>query len=191
MRRNPAVNWLVGGSAMTLLVGGATSAETESFLLNLAEIWRIIWRAEDEEDIGRSPTATTASKLGANTACNVATLSRGENLRALDTRLRITWAICEGQCGVDEGGFIGYLYECTWRGTTVINSLWICPHWSCQSRSKARKDRFHDCVDRSWLQPHSLALQPRMSFVSMAQFERSIYHPFPPLEVLKAGWWFR
>ena len=87
MRKNPAVNLSVGGGATTLLAGGAT-AKTEPLLLTLAEKSCIIWRKE--ENIWFSSRVMTASELGTNTACNVATPSRGENLRALDTRLRIT-----------------------------------------------------------------------------------------------------
>ena len=72
---------------MTLPAGGAT-AETEPLLLNLAKMRLTIWRAE--EGAVCSLTTTTASALGTNTACNVATLPRGENLRALDKRLRTT-----------------------------------------------------------------------------------------------------
>ena len=188
MRKNPDTNWSIGGGAMTLLVGGAT-AKTEPLLLNLLKKWCIIWRAE--ENTWFSSTATTASALGTNAACNVATLSRGENLRALDTRLRITCAICERQCSNERLDYRFIYMSVSEGGLTVINSLWICPHWSCQSRSKARKDRFHDCVDRLCLQTYSSALKTREGLVSMERFERSNYHPFPPLEVLKAGWWFR
>ena len=83
MRKNPAMHRPV---AMTLIAGGA--AETEPLLLNVAEMRFAIWRAV--EGAGCSLAATTASALGINTACNVATLPRGENLRALDTRLRTT-----------------------------------------------------------------------------------------------------
>ena len=71
---------------MTLSTGGAT--EIEWLLLNLAEMRLTIWRAV--EGAVCSLAITTASVLGTNTACNVATLPRGENLRALDTRLRTT-----------------------------------------------------------------------------------------------------
>ena len=74
-----------------MLPDGGVNTETEPLLLNLAEMRRTIWRAE--EDIGCSSTTTTASVLGTNTACNVVTLPGGENLRALDTRLRTTWLI--------------------------------------------------------------------------------------------------
>ena len=87
MRKNPAVNWSVGGAAMTLSDSGAT-VETELFLLNFAEMRLTIWCAV--EGAGCLSATTTASALGTNTACNVATLPRGENLRALDTRLRTT-----------------------------------------------------------------------------------------------------
>ena len=81
---------------MTLLATGAVAkTETEPLLPNLAKMRCIIWRAE--ENTWFSSTTTTASELGTNTACNVANFPRGENLRALDTRLRITCAICERQ----------------------------------------------------------------------------------------------